>query len=100
MYYKAAQYGIANFDKGGSMKQIMSFRLNPQTIATLNMLEKKLNLSKTAILEQALLLFASKELSEQHEILKYVGIINSIEADTLLNDIQSSRRNKEIKTDL
>lgn len=82
------------------MKQMMSFRLNPQTIAALSMLEKKLNLSKTTILEQALLLFAAKELSEQSGILKYAGMINPAEADHLLNEIRSSRHNKKIEKNI
>ena len=56
------------------MKQAVNFRLSHQAIIALSMLEKSLHTSKTAIIEQALRLYAKKKLTYQKTILQYYHI--------------------------
>jgi len=76
------------------MKQAINFRLSNQALNTIIFLVKKLHCSKTAVIESALQLYAKKEISKQNEFLKYAGILNSEDADSMLKIIKSSKKNK------
>ncbi len=82
------------------MKQVVNFRLSHQAITALSMLEDKMHTSKTAIIEEALQLYAKKVLFPRGEIFDFAGILNDEEADLLLKNIQSSKVNKDIDIDL
>ena len=80
------------------MKQAVNFRLSNHATAILALLVAKLNTSKTAVVEEALDVYAEKKMAE-HPLLKYVGVLNDEDADEMLTAIKSSRKNKtrEIK---
>lgn len=80
------------------MKQVMNFRLSNHAVSTLSVLVKKLHTSKTAVVEQALQIYAEKELPKQNLILGYAGILDDVEADSMLEVIKSSKHNKDIDT--
>jgi hypothetical protein len=83
------------------MKQAMNFRFDPKTIAILHQLEEQLNLSKTAVLEQALQYYAKKKLFLlDNPLLQFAGKISEKEADSLLNTIKTSRKNRSKETKL
>ncbi|MBA2651143.1 MAG: hypothetical protein H0U73_02560 [Tatlockia sp.] len=82
------------------MKQVVNFRLSEQAINVLGVLEKKLHYSKTAIVENALQLYAKKELAKQATILKYAGSLNKKDADGMLVSIHENKHNKDIQADL
>lgn len=82
------------------MKQVVNFRLSEQAINVLGILEKKLHYSKTAIVENALQLYADKELTKQAAILKYAGILNKQDADSMLATINKNKNNKDIQAEL
>lgn len=58
------------------MKRVVNFRLSEQAVHVLLELEKKLHHSKTAIVENALQMYAKKELGKQATILKFAGSLN------------------------
>lgn len=82
------------------MKHVVNFRLNDQTINVLGMLEKKLHYSKTAIVENALQLYAKKELAKQSRLMKYAGKLNIQDANAILTSILENKNNKTIQADL
>ena len=82
------------------MKQAMNFRFSNQARTTLTILSKKLQVSKTALLEQALQFYAKKNLPKKNNLLECAGIMNDEDADQMLKEIRSSRRNKQIDLDL
>lgn len=82
------------------MKQMVNFRLDSKSIATLVLLEKELHASKTAILEQALLYFAKIKLPERDSLLKFAGTLREKDADEMLEIITENKHNKEILVDL
>lgn len=83
------------------MKQAMNFRFTPKTIAVLHQLEGHLHLSKTAVLEQALLYFAKKKLSlNDNVLLQFAGKISEKDADSMLKAIKKSRKNKTREIEL
>ena len=82
------------------MKQVVNFRLSEQTINVLAMLENKLHCSKTAVVEKALHLYAKKELANQALILKYAGVLNTQDADTMLTKIEENKLSKDIQVEL
>ncbi len=82
------------------MKQAMNFRLTPQTILTLSTLEKKMHLSKTTIVEQAVRYYAKNKITKKPYLLDYAGILNEKEAEKMLAIIKSSRQNKDLETEL
>lgn len=55
------------------------------------MLERKLHYSKIDIIEKALQLNANKELVNQSLILKYAGVLNKQDADTMLASIYEKK---------
>ncbi len=82
------------------MKQAVNFRLSNRAIITLSLLEQKLHASRTAIVEKALQVYAKKELPAQNPLLGYAGILNAQEADEILMNIETSKHNKDIETEL
>lgn len=82
------------------MKQVVNFRLSNRAITALSMLEDKMHISKTAVIEEALQLYAKKVLRPQGEIFEFAGILSDKEADSILEAIESSKTNKDIDIDL
>ncbi len=79
------------------MKQSVNFRLNSQSITKLLLLQEVLHASKTAILERAIAFYAKNKLSKQNSIMEYAGILNEKEASSMIDVINSSKHNKELK---
>jgi len=82
------------------MKRAVNFRLSSQTLAALSRLEKKMHLSKTAVIEKAILFYVKKELSNQSHILEFAGMLSDKEADLMLKAIETTKHNKDIDIDL
>lgn len=82
------------------MKKAVNFRLKPETLVLLTMLEQKLHISKTEIVQQALDFYAKKELSNKNDILSYAGVLSEHESVQMLELIKSSKYNKTIKAKL
>jgi hypothetical protein len=76
------------------MKRAMNFRFSQQTVNTLFLLESKLHVTKTAVIEAALKEFAKSKLSKENELLAYAGILKDTEADSVLDYISRNRHNK------
>lgn len=82
------------------MKKATNFRLSNQTTRTLSLLEKKMHLSKTTIVEKAIQFYAKKELASQHPLLKFSGILDDDEADSMLESIREHKHNKDTEIEL
>lgn len=94
---------ICIYTKFGSnviMKQTMNFRLSKSAATALTLLEKKLHSSKTAIVEEALIFYAKKKLTQQNQLLKFAGMLNEREGEQMLEAIQSNKHNKDIEVKL
>lgn len=82
------------------MKQAVNFRLSNKAITTLSFLEERLHTSKTAIIENAIQVYAkSKELSK-NPLIKYAGILSEDEGHAILKTIKDSRHNKNFSAKL
>lgn len=77
------------------MKRAVNFRLSPQSINLLSILEKKLHTSKTDVVEQALQVYAQKKLTKQNSLLQFAGILDEEEAAEMLAIIKTSRQNRK-----
>jgi predicted transcriptional regulator len=82
------------------MKRVVNFRLSEQAVHVLLELEKKMHYSKTAIVENALQMYAKKELGKQAAILKFAGSLNEQDADIMLDEIYENKHNKDIQVEL
>lgn len=76
------------------MRHAMNFRFKPDTIVTLQQLEELLHISKTAVLEEALRLYAKKKLAVTQTLLQFAGKISKKDSNDMLKSIKSSRKNK------
>jgi hypothetical protein len=82
------------------MRKAVNFRLNTQIRHILSTLEQHLCLSKTAIVEDAVQSYAKHMLQQYHPLLECVGSLENEDAKTMLNAIQSTKHNKELKLKL
>jgi hypothetical protein len=82
------------------MKQATNFRLSTKATSALQLLEKKMHTSKTAVVEMAILELAKKTLAQQNNLLAFAGILKAKEADDMLDVIKSHKHNKKIKDEL
>ena len=82
------------------MKQAMNFRFSSQAVTTLSILTKKLHLSKTALLEQAIQSYAKKSLPKRNSLMEYAGVLQETEAEKILLTIKSNKHSKTIRADL
>lgn len=82
------------------MKLPVNFRLSQHTIALLGLLTKRLHVSKTDILEQAIAHFAKKQLTKQAGFLQLAGSLDAEQADDMLKTIHQSRKSKRKAIDL
>ena len=82
------------------MKQAVNFRLSNKAIATLSLLEGVLHTSKTAIIENAIQVYAKFSSVSKNPLVKYAGILSEDESDSMLEDIKGARHNKELKIKL
>jgi hypothetical protein len=79
------------------MKHTTNFRLSTQAFAALSLLAKKLNISKTDIVEHAISEYCT--LHTSHPLLKFAGDLSNNDSAEMIDIIYSSRKNKTIPTD-
>ena len=78
------------------MKQAMNFRLSQQANTVLSELTNRLQLSKTEIIERALMRYYERKKKQAvSPLMEFAGILSSKEADFLLESIHESRLSKE-----
>lgn len=82
------------------MRRAVNFRLSHEAIGVLSMLEEELSVSKTAVVEQALQLYARKKRKPKNSFMAYAGMLSEEEGDAMLAVIKSSRHNKKMKVKL
>jgi len=79
------------------MKQVVNFRLSNRAITALSMLQNKMHLSKTAVIEEALQLYAKQKLRQEDKLFEFAGILTDKEAENLLNTVSSNKMDKDIE---
>lgn len=77
------------------MKRAINFRLHPRTLYLLQNLAKSLSISKTEVVERALLRYAKQKLDSEHPLAKFAGSLNSQEAEKMLQVIRESKTIKD-----
>ncbi len=82
------------------MKRAVNLRLEESMILTLNQLASELNTTKTEVVEKALKLFSKTKLEKRNNLLQFAGVLKNYEADSLLNDIQGNKNDKDFELDL
>jgi hypothetical protein len=82
------------------MKQLINFRFDPRTIASLEALAKQLHYSKTRIVEEAILHYAEEKQIRRSGLFSLAGSIPDDEADSMLEAIRDSKNRKEFQGDL
>jgi predicted transcriptional regulator len=82
------------------MKRAVNLRMEESIIVTLNQLARELNTTKTDVIEKALKLFSKTKLKENNELLEFAGVLKNNEAQTLLDDIQANKNNKDFELNL
>lgn len=76
------------------MKSPTNFRLEEATLALLAQLAKQLHTTRTDIVEQAIAKYASLKIAKHNRLMALAGSFEEETADSMLNEIKQSRRNK------
>ncbi len=71
--------------------------MNEHTIGLLEKLSHDLATTKTDIVEQSITRFFQKNTTEKNDMLRFAGLLDSTQADTMLADIAENRDSKRIK---
>ncbi|MBC6419224.1 MAG: hypothetical protein GDA44_10820 [Prochloron sp. SP5CPC1] len=74
------------------MKKPVSYGLDEKTLSAISYLIHEMDISATAIIEEAI----DRFLSQKHLLLKYAGILEEKESDNILESIKSNRVDKDI----
>jgi len=83
------------------MKQAVNFRLNQQSILTLVELANILNLTRTEIIERALMRYYERKLKKKlSPLLSLAGSIRDDDAESMLSCIRKDKVNKSGHTKL
>ena len=82
------------------MKHAFNFRFDEKTVVALSVLQKKLHVSKTAVIEKAIHAYVKRELSSQQKLLVFAGILSSEDADAMMDVIKSEKHNKNMDFEL
>ena len=83
------------------MKQAVNFRLSQQSILTLTTLANTLDLTRTQIIERALLRYYERKLKQKPSpLLALAGSINDDDTKSMLKCIKNDRVNKSADTKL
>ncbi len=77
------------------MKKTVTLRLDQNAINILDILANKTCSTKTEIIEKALYNYALTDKKNKNSLLKFAGSWKAAEADKMIDDIYSSRINKE-----
>ncbi len=79
------------------MKQAVNFRLNQQSILTLVELANTLNLSRTEIVERALMRYYERKLRKKlSPLLSLAGSIGDNDTKSMLSSIRKDKVNKSV----
>jgi hypothetical protein len=73
--------------------------LDNKILNTISVLAKRLNTSKEEIVKKAVQNYA-KKIRTKNRLMKYAGLLETEEADEILDTIYSNRRDKDIETRL
>jgi peptidyl-tRNA hydrolase len=82
------------------MKQIINFRLQPNTISLLTELSKKYDTTRTNIIEMSVNNYAKRLKVNKNKLSCFAGALEPKAADTLLKVIRENRRNKKLRIKL
>ena len=83
------------------MKQAVNFRLTQQSILTLSTLANKLNMTRTEIIERALMRYYQRKLKQKPSpLLSLAGSINDDDSKSMLKSIKQDKINKTDDTKL
>lgn len=77
------------------MKSPTNFRLEETTLSLLAQLATQLHTTRTDIVEQAIANFAKLKMAKHERLMALAGSYDEETADTMLDDIKQSRRNKD-----
>lgn len=73
------------------MRKLTNFRLDASTILLLDEISEEKNISKRAVVEEALLLYNSEFKKKSNSLMKYAGHLSKVTADKMLKEINSSK---------
>lgn len=77
------------------MKQAMNFRLSAQSVLTLTALAEDLHITRTEVIEQAIMrLYEKKRHQKPSPLLSLFGSISDDDAESMLKSLKEDRRNK------
>ena len=84
------------------MKKPINFRLKNSIVDVLENLSRDLKMSKTQVVEIALIDYARKNKVEEHPLAKFSGVLKdeSKELDSMLAKIKESKTSKDISVTL
>lgn len=79
------------------MKKAINFRLEENIIIQLEQLSKKLDTTKTDVIEKAIELFSKQNKDKNNnDLIRFAGIINNKDADSMLSTIKNDKNIKDI----
>ena len=76
------------------MKSATNFRLESNTLTLLSQLAEQLETTRTGVVEQAINSYAQSRLKKHSRLMSFAGTLDNDEAEALLTNIRSTRRNK------
>jgi len=79
------------------MKSPTNFRLEENTLTLLTQLAHQHHTTRTAIVERAIREYAHQKQAKKNRLLALAGALDKENADTMLEDIQASRQNKDLE---
>jgi predicted transcriptional regulator len=78
------------------MRQASNFRLDETVINTINVLAKDLHMTKTNVIEEAVIQYAASLNTKRNALLQFAGSLGTSEADSILDSIQRDKNSKDI----
>ncbi len=82
------------------MKQAVNFRLEGATIVKIRTLAREFQVTKTELVERAILFFGEEMSGRRSQILRHAGVLSDDEAEGMLKNIRESRQGKDLEIDL
>ena len=82
------------------MKQPVNFRLEGGVIVKIRNLAQELQVTKTEVVERAILFFGEEMLEKRSRILRHAGVLADEDADEMLKSIRGSKRDKDLEFNL
>jgi predicted transcriptional regulator len=82
------------------MKRAMNVRLEENIILTLEKLSREMHTTKTDVIEKAIQLFSKQKSKKNNELMQYAGVLDTSEADNILESIKNNKSSKDFTMDL